>query len=87
MKSEYVSDDLTKVDRTDPADLSRQFELTIACEKAKRGYTGLDSAQAAIRLDGLFQLLPDELKRKDDTDEKKNTGPDKPRSRAPRTGS
>jgi hypothetical protein len=35
-------DDLTKVDRTDPADLSRPFELTIACEKAKRGYTNLE---------------------------------------------
>ena len=67
VKSEYLSDDLTKVDRTDPADLSLPFELTIGCEKAKRGYTGLENAQAAIRVDRLFQLLPDELKRKDDT--------------------
>ncbi|MGA2206410.1 MAG: DUF3857 domain-containing protein, partial [Terracidiphilus sp.] len=83
VQAEYVSDDLTKVDRTDPADLSKPFELTIACEKAKRGYTGLENAQAAIRVDRLFQLLPDELKRKDDTEEKKNTGPDKPKK--PRT--
>jgi hypothetical protein len=39
------------VERSDPADLSKQFELTIACEKAKRGYTDLDSAVAAIRVD------------------------------------
>ena len=83
IKSEYVSDDLTKVDRTDPADLSLPFQLTIACEKAKRGYTGLEDAQAAIRLDSIFQTLPDELKRKDDTEEHKNTGTDKPKK--PRT--
>ncbi|MGP8186373.1 MAG: DUF3857 domain-containing protein [Terracidiphilus sp.] len=84
VSAEYVSDDLTKVDRTDPADLSRPFELTIACEKAKRGYTGLENAQAAIRVDRLFQMLPDDLKRKDDSEEKKkDTGPDKPKK--PRT--
>ncbi|MGB0081036.1 MAG: DUF3857 domain-containing protein [Terracidiphilus sp.] len=79
IKSEYLCDDLSKVERTDPADLSQPFKLTIACEKAKRGYTELESAQAAIRLDRLFQFLPDELKQKDDSDDKKTTGPDKPR--------
>ncbi len=83
VRSEYFSDDLTKVDRTDPADLSLPFQLTIACEKAKRGYTGLEDAQAAIRLDKIFQLLPDDLKRKDDTDENKPSGPGKPKK--PRT--
>ena len=83
VKSEYVSEDLSKVDRTDPADLSQPFKLTIACEKARRGYTELESAQAAIRVDRMFQFLPDELKHKDDSEEKKNTGPDKPKK--PRT--
>ncbi len=83
VQSEYVSDDLAKVDRTDPADLSTPFVLTLACEKAKRGYTGLENAQAAIRVDRLFQMLPDELKQKDDSDEKKDTGADKPKK--PRT--
>jgi tetratricopeptide (TPR) repeat protein/transglutaminase-like putative cysteine protease len=83
VKSEYLCDDLTKVERTDPADLSRPFQLTIACEKAKRGYTELESAQAAIRVDRLFQFLPEELRQKDNSDEKKNTGPDKPKK--PRT--
>ena len=83
VQSEYVSDNLTKVDRTDPTDLQRPFELTVACEKAKRGYTGLENAQAAIRLDRLFQFLPDELKRKDDAAEKKKNGQDK--SKSPRT--
>jgi tetratricopeptide (TPR) repeat protein/transglutaminase-like putative cysteine protease len=83
MKAEYVCDDLTRVDRTDSADLSQPFKLTIGCEKARRGYTELESAQAAIRVDRLFQFLPDELKQKDDSDEKKTTGPDKPKK--PRT--
>ncbi|MEI9969997.1 MAG: hypothetical protein WDM87_15755 [Terracidiphilus sp.] len=57
-QAEYVSDNLTRVDRTDPADLSRPFELTIACEKAKRGFTNLEDAQVAIRVDRMFQMLP-----------------------------
>ncbi|MGD0546956.1 MAG: DUF3857 domain-containing protein, partial [Terracidiphilus sp.] len=81
VKGQYLAEKLTKVERTDPADLSRQFELTLAAEKAKRGYTELDSAQAAIRLDGLFQRLPDELRRKDDAEEKKTEEkPKKPRT-------
>ncbi len=83
VQAEYVSDDLTKVDRTDPADLSGPFELTIACDKAKRGFTNLEDAQVAIRVDRLFQMLPDELKRKDDSDEKKAAGTDNPKK--PRT--
>lgn len=82
VKAQYVSDKLTKVDRTNPNDLSRQFELTIACEKAKRGYTGLDSAVAAIRVDSLFQRLPRDLQRKEDTDDKKDN---KDTSKKPRT--
>ena len=41
VKSQYVSDNLTTVDRSDPANLGQQFELTVACDKAKRGYTDL----------------------------------------------
>lgn len=82
VKGQYIAEKLTKAERTDPADLSRQFELTLTAEKAKRGYTELDSAQAAIRLDGLFQRLPDELRRRDDAEEKKKSEekPKKPRT-------
>jgi tetratricopeptide (TPR) repeat protein/transglutaminase-like putative cysteine protease len=83
VKNQYVAEKLTSVDRTDPGDLSKQFELTLACDKARRGYTDLDSGVAAIRLDSLFQRLPDELKRKDDSEEKKKDDKDKPK--APRT--
>ena len=83
MKAQYIADKLTSVERTDPGDLSKQFELTLACEKAKRGFTDLDNAIAAIRVDTLFQQLPEELKRKDDADEKKKDDADKPKK--PRT--
>jgi transglutaminase-like putative cysteine protease/Flp pilus assembly protein TadD len=84
VKSQYVAEKLSSVDRSDPEDLSSQFELTLACEKARRGYTDLDNAQAAIRLDTLFARLPDDLKRKDDTEEKaKKDDKDKPKK--PRT--
>ena len=82
VKRQYVAEKLANIERTDPTDLSRQFELTLTCEKAKRGYTGLDSAQAAILLDALFAQLPDELRRRDDADEKKKQD-DKPKK--PRT--
>jgi len=71
VKYQYAAEKLTSVERTDPADLSKQFELTLACEKARRGYTDLDSAQAAIRLDSLFLPLPNELKQKEDSEEEK----------------
>lgn len=84
VKTEYVSDNLTKVDRSDPADLSHPFQLTIACEKAKRGYTALESAQVAIRVESLFMPLPDQLKRKEESeDQKKAEGQDK--RKKPRT--
>ena len=71
VKNQYLSEKLTTVDRTDPADIGRPFELTLACEKARRGYTDLDSAEAAIRVDSLFLNLPDELKHREDPKDKK----------------
>lgn len=79
VKAQYVADKLTSVERTDPGDLSKQFELTLECDKARRGYTDLDNAIAAIRIDSLFQQLPDDLKRKDDSETKKKDDPDKPK--------
>lgn len=77
VKAQYVADKLTSVERTDPGDLSKQFELTLECDKARRGYTDLDNAIAAIRVEALFQQLPDDLKRKDDSDQKKKDDQDK----------
>jgi tetratricopeptide (TPR) repeat protein len=84
VKSQYLAENLVSVDRTDPADLSRQFELKLVCDKAKRGYTGLDSAVAAIRLEGLFQRIPEDLRRREDADDKKKKD-DPEKLRKPRT--
>ncbi len=72
VKAQYAAEKLTTVDRTDPGDLSKQFELTIACEKAKRGYTGLTDAEAAVRFEALFFRIPEDLTRKEDSDKKKD---------------
>lgn len=82
VKAQYIADKLTSVERTDPGDLSKQFELTLQCDKARRGYTDLDNAITAIRVDTLFQQLPEELKRKEDTDKKKD---DQDKPKKPRT--
>jgi tetratricopeptide (TPR) repeat protein len=85
IKTQYLSNDLGSVDRTDPADLSRPFELTISCEKARRGYTDLSNGVVAIRLDAMFFRLPEELRRKDDKDGKKKQDQDQDHPRKPRT--
>ena len=82
VKAQYMADKLTSVERNDPGDLAKQFELTLECDKARRGYTDLDSAIAAIRVDTLFQQLPEDLKRKEDTDKKKD---DQDKPKKPRT--
>ena len=81
VKAQYIADKLISVERTDPGDLSKQFQLTLKCEKAKRGFTDLDNAVAAIRLETLFQQLPEELKRKEDPGKKDDhEKPKKPRT-------
>jgi tetratricopeptide (TPR) repeat protein/transglutaminase-like putative cysteine protease len=77
IKAQYLSDDLGGLDRTEPADLSRQFELSITCEKARRGYTDLSNGVAAIRLDAIFFRLPEDLRRKEDLDQQKKQEQDK----------
>jgi transglutaminase-like putative cysteine protease/Flp pilus assembly protein TadD len=62
VKSQYLAEKLDKLDRSDPDDLSHQFELVLESDRAKRGFTDLEIAVAAIRLDGLFYRLPVELR-------------------------
>ncbi len=78
VKSQYIAEKLGTVERTDPGDLTKQFELTISCEKAKRGYTGLTDAEAAIRYEALFFRIPEDLTRKEDASKKKNEDKDHP---------
>lgn len=65
VKTAYLADSLDEVSRSDPDDLSKPFELTLVCNRAKRGFTDLDSAVAAIRLEGIFSDLPSELQNRD----------------------
>lgn len=82
----YLADNLVRTERSNPKDLSKQFELQIEAGKAKRGETDLESAEAAIRLEWLFNRLPNELqqrekeKKKDDADQNAAEPPKKPRT-------
>ncbi|HEX4488766.1 MAG TPA: DUF3857 domain-containing protein [Terriglobales bacterium] len=65
VKAQYLAEKLDRIDRTEPNDFSHPFELVLESQKAKRGATDLDSAVAAIRLEGLFYRMPDELQRRE----------------------
>lgn len=65
MKSRYLAETLDRFDRTDPADTAQQFQLVLESSDAKRGLTDLESAVAAIRLESLFDRLPQELQRRE----------------------
>lgn len=80
IKSQYLSDSLGTIDRSDPADLSKPFDLTITCDKAKRGYTGLTEAEAAIRYEALFFRLPEELTQREDAKKKTDKDAAPPRT-------
>ena len=84
MHMQYLADKLDRFDRTDPADISKQFELTLETSKANRGFTDLETGIAAIRYDTLFNRLPGELQDRDrDEDKKPDSTEDKPKK--PRT--
>ena len=82
----YLADNLVHSERTSPKDLSKQFELKIEAGKAKRGATELESAEAAIRLEWLFNRLPNDLqqrekeKQKEAADQNAAEPPKKPRT-------
>jgi transglutaminase-like putative cysteine protease/tetratricopeptide (TPR) repeat protein len=80
VKSEYLTDSLDHLDRSDPDDLSKQFTLTLESDHAKRGETDLDSAVVAIRLDSIFSRLPNELQEREPAgDSGWSKGTDKPK--------
>jgi tetratricopeptide (TPR) repeat protein/transglutaminase-like putative cysteine protease len=84
MHSQYLAEKLDRVDPSDSADISKQFELALEAGKAKRGFTDLDVAVVAIRLDTLFERLPEELQQREKEEPKSGESPaDKPKK--PRT--
>src|SRR5579859_5864248 len=81
VKQEYMAEKLDKFDRSDPADLATQFQLTLEASKVKRGFTDLDSALAAIRLDSLFDRLPGVLQEREKEEDKNAEASGKPRKK------
>jgi Flp pilus assembly protein TadD len=57
----YLAEKLERMERNDPRDLAKQFQLVLEAGKAKRGVTDLDNAAAAIRIEALFERLPNDL--------------------------
>ncbi|HZV86550.1 MAG TPA: DUF3857 domain-containing protein [Candidatus Binatus sp.] len=78
--NEYASEKLARWERTDPRDMSKPFQLVVEATDARRGFTDLDNAVAAIRVDSLFYKLPDELARREKQPERgAEEGKDKPK--------
>ena len=81
VKSQYLAEKLNRLDRSDPTDFSRQFELILESNKARRGFTDLNTAVAAIRLDTLFARLPSELQQREPEDDPKADAGKKPKKK------
>lgn len=78
---QYLAEKLDRMDRSDPGDFSKPFELTLETLKARRGYTDLQSAVAAIQLASLFDRLPEELRQREPEEEKNADPESKPRKK------
>lgn len=85
VKSQYLAEKLDRIDRSDPHELSQQFELVLESDRAKRGATDLDSAAAAIRLEGLFSRLPADLRQREKEEDNKGDKSPGQKPKKPRT--
>ncbi len=83
--NEYLAEKLTRLERSEPGDLSKQFQLVIEANTAKRGFTDLESAVAAIRVGSLFYRLPNELQERE-SEEEKGTDATKDKPKKSRVG-
>ena len=83
VKSQYLAEKLDRIDRSDPTDLSKQFELVLESDRAKRGATDLNIAAAAIRFEGLFSRLPPDLRQREKEEDAKadKAGGEKPKKK------
>ncbi len=71
VKSQYLAEKLDRMDRSDPNDLSKQFELVLESDRARRGITDLNIAAAAIRFEDLFSRLPPDLRQREKEEDSK----------------
>ena len=79
VREQYLSDKLDRVERSDPGDFSIPFQMTLETRQARRGYTDLQSAVAAIRIESLFDRLPAPLRQREA--EKDSNGSGKPKKK------
>ena len=84
IENQYLAKELAREERTDPGDLSKQFQLVLEATGAKRGYTDLESAVVAIQLETLFYRLPNELQERE-KEEEKGADAEKEKRKKPRT--
>ena len=70
VSSQYLSEKVGRIDMVKPGDLTKPFQLTLEAGAARRGFTDLDSAVAAIRLESLFYWLPNELQQAEKSEAK-----------------
>ena len=83
IQGQYLSEKVLRTDISNPTDLNKPFQLTVEAGEAKRGFTDLDSAVAAIRLEPFFYKLPEELQEAEKP-EPKHPDDDKDKPRKPR---
>jgi tetratricopeptide (TPR) repeat protein len=84
VESQYLAKKLEGMERSDPGQLAKPFQLVVRAGTARRGFTELDSAVVAMRLESLFEKLPDELQeREKEQDKNGEAAKDKPKK--PRT--
>jgi transglutaminase-like putative cysteine protease/Flp pilus assembly protein TadD len=77
VKAHYLAEKLDHTERSDPRDFTRQFELTLESARAKRGLTDLTNAVAAIRLESLFNMLPEDLQTREPAQDEHGDSPAK----------
>ena len=85
VKSQYLAEKLDRMDRSDPRDLSQQFELVLESDHSKRGATDLDIAVAAIRIEALLNRLPADLRQREKVEDPKTTKTPTAEPKKPRT--
>jgi len=61
MKSEYQAEDLTRMEYSNPKDLSQPFRLRLEADRVSRGVTDMGEAAVAVSPRDLLDRLPDEL--------------------------
>lgn len=83
VKGQYLAEKLDRATHSDPADLTKSFQLVVESSNAKRGFTELDSAVVAVRINGIFHRLPNDLLEKEEDDKSPDAAKDKPKK--PRT--